>query len=131
MLYYRRHFLSGSCKEAVVIQIRDRPGFSLLLDRLSSLGLCSEVIDLSDEIVDMARRIQISTVSSSETEGIGKEFKFSSELQQPWKDASRCEPQAFSNIHEKPENNNRRSSYVSELLKTSTSAFCILRVWKR
>jgi hypothetical protein len=112
----------------VIIQIRDRPGFSLFLDRLSSLGLRSEVLDLSDEVIDVARRIQYSLVISPKNDEIAKEFKFGVELLGKWLETFGYDANSYVDMKEPDIKNNGR--FVDDILKTNASAFCILRVSK-
>ena len=52
-----KHFLDGSCEEVIVIQISDRAGYSLLLDRLSFLNVEYTVEEVSEEIYETAQLI--------------------------------------------------------------------------
>ena len=52
-----KHFLDGACEEIIIIQIGDRAGFSLMLDRLSFLQIEYTIEEVSEEIYDAAQLI--------------------------------------------------------------------------
>lgn len=54
-----RHFLSGRCKEVVIIQLGQRPGFDRFLDRLTSLGIEYNVEPVDKELYDLASSFSV------------------------------------------------------------------------
>jgi hypothetical protein len=67
-----KHFLDGSCKEVIIIQIGDRAGFSLMLTRLEYLGIKYTVEVVSEEIYDTAQ--QIGQKQSGSLHSVGADY---------------------------------------------------------
>lgn len=75
MLFFFRHFLSSPrCKEIVIIQIKDRPGFEMFLLRLESLGLAYNISNLDHTTQRIAAGIQVRSVAG--VDGGAKVFTF-------------------------------------------------------
>ena len=52
-----RHFLDGACEEVIIIQIGDRAGFSLFLDRLNFFQISYSIEDVPEAIYSCAQSI--------------------------------------------------------------------------
>lgn len=59
-------FLCRGCKEVIIIQIRDRPGFDKFLVKLETLGIQYSIEEISDDIYHAANNF-ISNYTSSNT----------------------------------------------------------------
>lgn len=67
-----KHYIDeGSCREVVIIQIADRAGFDMFLDRLQLLGLECTVIPISHELYNAAQCIGCMTTTMSSTLSVG------------------------------------------------------------
>lgn len=137
-----KHFLDGSCKQVIIIQIGDRAGFGLMLTRLEYLGIKYTVEVVSEEIYDTAQQIGQKKTGFSHSVGTDytnyhegevrfeKTFQFNSDMIQSAID--RCEM-------EEP-NGTKDSCYPdtvitptmkasrTNLIKTNRESFVILRV---
>lgn len=51
--------LDTRCKEAIIIQIRDRPGFDYFLNRLESLGLHYSINSVDESLRDEALKFSV------------------------------------------------------------------------
>lgn len=67
---YFRHFLTGNCKVAIILQIVDRPGFGLFLDRMHRLGLHCEVKELPEYLQVYCAAIVETTSTANMKEGV-------------------------------------------------------------
>lgn len=58
-----KHYLDGICREVVIIQIKDRPGFQEFTDRLTELNLLYEQSDIYEELYTrvLSIRCELST----------------------------------------------------------------------
>jgi hypothetical protein len=54
-----KYFLSGDCREVIIIQIGDRPGFQNLCQRLQLLNVMYTVDVISQDIYDLSQMIRV------------------------------------------------------------------------
>lgn len=127
--YCCRHFLaSPNCREVVIIQIRDRPGFSNFLLMLDSLGLIYSVDSIDNTLRAVAMGI---VVQSNPLKPMEKIFKFP--ITQMDKPASTIMTPLVGEMQSgaTPTGFTKDSESCRSFLTTDPAAFALLRISKK
>ena len=87
-----KYFLSGSCREVVIIQIIDRPGFQSFLSRLTLLSVKYTLEVISDDVYDLSQNIRVEVENKNMSIGCDEEIIITKNISYKVNGNANCRP---------------------------------------